>query len=167
MTSFFISASQGKTPLDTFQKQWKVLSIGQSHGWFYHPCDPLVPQVPGSRSFVLRCGFWDLYMELYPCSAGEIWFQTGKWNRNTRQMLEPPSYLAGHLPKRLFNCICISDFSSPWEARRFSEQTWSPRGLVSYKTAESTLCPKYFSMKLSSVIVDLCLDVHGDEEHTQ
>ena len=38
---------------------------------------------------------------------------------------------------------------------------------LTYETAESTLCPKYFSMKLSSVIVDLCLDVPGDEEHTQ
>lgn len=64
--------------------------------------------------------------------GGEIWFQPGKWNRNTRQMLEPPPYLAGHLPTRLFNCICISDFSSPWEAKRFSEQRWSPTGLISW-----------------------------------
>lgn len=78
-----------------------------------------------------------------------------------------PSILSWSSPNKAFYCICISDLSSPWEARRFSEQTWSPRGLVSYETAESTLCPKYFSMKLSSVIVDLCLDVHGDEGHTQ
>ena len=40
-------------------------------------------------------------------------------------------------------------------------------GFLAYETAVSTLCPKYLSMKLSSVIVDLCLDVHGDEGHTQ
>ena len=40
-------------------------------------------------------------------------------------------------------------------------------GFLTYKTAVSALCPEYLSMKSSSVIVDLRLDVHEDEGHKQ